>query len=99
MFGADTDEMVTPEGFRNLLFTSYKLSMDHYPEGPQTCLMVSHNQFLFICNLRYYVVLKYCTRKNRLVSSLPRNHDINMNGFDSSVGGTVVRLAIGGGFE
>ncbi|KAL0818639.1 hypothetical protein ABMA28_009064 [Loxostege sticticalis] len=39
MFGADTDEMVTPEGFRNLLFTSYKLSMDHYPEGPQTCLM------------------------------------------------------------
>jgi hypothetical protein len=42
MFGAETDDnMMTPEGFRNLLYTSYKLSMDHYPEGPQTCLMVS----------------------------------------------------------
>lgn len=42
MFGAETDDdMVTPEGLRCLLYTSYKLSMDHYPEGPQTCLMVS----------------------------------------------------------
>ncbi|KAJ0173378.1 hypothetical protein K1T71_011554 [Dendrolimus kikuchii] len=41
MFGADTDEnMVTPDGFRSLLYVSYKLSMDHYPEGPQTCLMI-----------------------------------------------------------
>lgn len=42
MFSADTDEnMVTPDGFRSLLYTSYKLSMDHYPEGPQTCLMIN----------------------------------------------------------
>ncbi|XP_026730158.1 uncharacterized protein LOC113495579 isoform X1 [Trichoplusia ni] len=42
MFSADTDEnMMTPEGLRCLLYTSYKLSMDHYPEGPQTCLMIN----------------------------------------------------------
>ncbi|CAG9791135.1 unnamed protein product [Diatraea saccharalis] len=41
MFGAETDDnMMTPDGFRSLLYTSYKLSMDHYPEGPQTCLMI-----------------------------------------------------------
>ncbi|RVE43057.1 hypothetical protein evm_012288 [Chilo suppressalis] len=41
MFGAETDDnMVTPDGFRSLLYTSYKLSMDHYPEGPQTCPMI-----------------------------------------------------------
>ncbi|KAM3957867.1 uncharacterized protein ACR2FA_008135 [Aphomia sociella] len=41
MFGAETDDnMVTPDGLRNLLYISYKLSMDHYPEGPQTCLMI-----------------------------------------------------------
>ncbi|XP_053617797.1 uncharacterized protein LOC128679521 isoform X2 [Plodia interpunctella] len=41
MFSSDTDDnTVTPEGLRSLLYTSYKLSMDHYPEGPQTCLMI-----------------------------------------------------------
>ncbi|XP_052751678.1 uncharacterized protein LOC113513485 isoform X2 [Galleria mellonella] len=41
MFGAETDDnMVTPDGLRKLLYISYKLSMDHYPEGPQTCLMI-----------------------------------------------------------
>nr|XP_049698855.1 uncharacterized protein LOC110378699 isoform X1 [Helicoverpa armigera]XP_049698856.1 uncharacterized protein LOC110378699 isoform X2 [Helicoverpa armigera] len=42
MFAAETDDnMVMPEGLRSLLYTSYKLSMDHYPEGPQTCLMIN----------------------------------------------------------
>ncbi|XP_059045941.1 uncharacterized protein LOC131841632 [Achroia grisella] len=41
MFGAETDDnMVTPDGLQKLLYISYKLSMDHYPEGPQTCLMI-----------------------------------------------------------
>ncbi|CAB3247697.1 unnamed protein product [Arctia plantaginis] len=37
----DDDNTVTPDGLRSLLYTSYKLSMDHYPEGPQTCLMIN----------------------------------------------------------
>ncbi|KAL4710126.1 hypothetical protein ACJJTC_016528 [Scirpophaga incertulas] len=42
MFGAETDEnMVTATGFRALLLTSYRLAMDHYPEGPQTCLLIN----------------------------------------------------------
>ncbi|CAG5047470.1 unnamed protein product [Parnassius apollo] len=42
MFSSETDEsVVTPDGLRNLLYISYKLSMDHYPEGPQTCLMIN----------------------------------------------------------
>lgn len=42
MFATEADEnTMEPSGLRSLLFTSYKLSMDHYPEGPQTCLMVS----------------------------------------------------------
>ncbi|XP_030032397.1 uncharacterized protein LOC115448913 isoform X2 [Manduca sexta] len=42
MFSMETDENnVTPDGLRSLLYTSYKLSMDHYPEGPQTCLMIN----------------------------------------------------------
>ncbi|KOB74164.1 Restriction of telomere capping protein 5 [Operophtera brumata] len=32
---------VTPECLRKLLYTSYKLAMDHYPEGPQTCLLIN----------------------------------------------------------
>ncbi|KPJ13418.1 hypothetical protein RR48_03919 [Papilio machaon] len=41
MFSSDSDEsVVTPDGLRSLLYISYKLSMDHYPEGPQTCLMM-----------------------------------------------------------
>ncbi|XP_060806770.1 uncharacterized protein LOC106140278 isoform X2 [Amyelois transitella] len=41
MFSSDSDEnTVTPEDLNSLLYTSYKLSMDHYPEGPQTCLMI-----------------------------------------------------------
>ncbi|KPI98968.1 PREDICTED: uncharacterized protein LOC106118012 isoform X1 [Papilio xuthus] len=42
MFTSDSDEsIVTPDGLKNLLYISYKLSMDHYPEGPQTCLMIN----------------------------------------------------------
>lgn len=42
MFATEEDEnTMEPSGLRSLLYTSYKLSMDHYPEGPQTCLMVS----------------------------------------------------------
>ncbi|XP_021205458.2 uncharacterized protein LOC114246224 [Bombyx mandarina] len=42
MFSMETDENnMTPDGLRNMLYTSYKLSMDHYPEGPQTCLMIN----------------------------------------------------------
>nr|XP_026488584.1 uncharacterized protein LOC113395230 isoform X2 [Vanessa tameamea] len=42
MFSVDADEgTVTPDDLRSLLYISYKLSMDHYPEGPQTCFMVN----------------------------------------------------------
>ncbi|XP_041971571.1 uncharacterized protein LOC121727672 isoform X2 [Aricia agestis] len=42
MFSSGTEEAaVTPEDLRTLLHISYKLSMDHYPEGPQTCLMIN----------------------------------------------------------
>ncbi|XP_049879268.1 uncharacterized protein LOC126376135 isoform X2 [Pectinophora gossypiella] len=43
MFALEDDEnTVTPDGLRSLLHTSYKLSMDHYPEGPQTCLQINN---------------------------------------------------------
>lgn len=37
-----------PSGLRSLLYTSYKLSMDHYPEGPQTCLMVNMAIYFYL---------------------------------------------------
>lgn len=41
MFSAEAEDgTVRPDDFRSLLYISYKLSMDHYPEGPQTCIMV-----------------------------------------------------------
>ncbi|GBP20822.1 hypothetical protein EVAR_14548_1 [Eumeta japonica] len=41
MFSADDEGgQVKREGVRALLHTCYKLSMDHYPEGPQTCLKI-----------------------------------------------------------
>lgn len=36
----DQEEMISQDGLRKLLMTCYKLSMDHYPEGPQLCYMV-----------------------------------------------------------
>ncbi|XP_045503405.1 uncharacterized protein LOC123700276 [Colias croceus] len=42
MFCTDTEEAtVTPDDLRSLLYVSYKLSMDYYPEGPQTCLLIN----------------------------------------------------------
>ncbi|XP_034827469.2 uncharacterized protein [Maniola hyperantus] len=42
MFSSDPEEgLITPDDLRSLLFISYKLSMDHYPEGPQTCPMIN----------------------------------------------------------
>ncbi|XP_072934094.1 uncharacterized protein [Epargyreus clarus] len=42
MFTSDPEEAtVIPDDLRSLLYVSYKLSMDHYPEGPQTCLMIN----------------------------------------------------------
>ncbi|XP_023720002.1 uncharacterized protein LOC111871259 isoform X2 [Cryptotermes secundus] len=36
--GSDIDQ----DGFRQLLLQAYKLAMDHYPEGPQTCKQLSN---------------------------------------------------------
>ncbi|CAH0391608.1 unnamed protein product [Bemisia tabaci] len=36
MFADNSDE-ITPEQFRDLLFIIYKIAMDHYAEGPQSC--------------------------------------------------------------
>jgi hypothetical protein len=33
---------ISQDGFRQLLLQAYKLSMDHYPEGPQTCKQLSN---------------------------------------------------------
>jgi hypothetical protein len=33
---------ISQDGFRQLLLQAYKLSMDHYPEGPQTCRQLSN---------------------------------------------------------
>ncbi|XP_045453828.1 uncharacterized protein LOC123663176 [Melitaea cinxia] len=42
MFSAEAEDgTVRPDDFRSLLYISYKLSMDHYPEGPQTCIMIN----------------------------------------------------------
>lgn len=42
MFSVEEEEgSVSPTALRSLLYTSYKLSMDHYPDGPQTCLAVT----------------------------------------------------------
>ncbi|CAH0713389.1 unnamed protein product, partial [Brenthis ino] len=41
MFSSDVNEStVTTDDFRSLLYVSYKLSMDHYPDGPQTDIMM-----------------------------------------------------------
>lgn len=34
---ADGKEEIDQEQFRDLLLAVYKLAMDHYPEGPQSC--------------------------------------------------------------
>ncbi|CAK1552419.1 unnamed protein product [Leptosia nina] len=42
MFCTDPEEAsVTPDDLRSLLYVSYKLSMDYYPEGPQTCMLIN----------------------------------------------------------
>ncbi|OWR54849.1 putative Ankyrin repeat domain-containing protein 13C [Danaus plexippus plexippus] len=42
MFSSEPEEgNVTPNDLRALLYISYKLSMDHYPEGPQACPMIN----------------------------------------------------------
>ncbi|KAI8441786.1 hypothetical protein MSG28_005472 [Choristoneura fumiferana] len=42
MFSVEEEEgSVSPAALRSLLYTSYKLSMDHYPDGPQTCLAIN----------------------------------------------------------
>ncbi|XP_073947904.1 uncharacterized protein isoform X2 [Choristoneura fumiferana] len=42
MFSVEEEEgSVSPAALRALLYTSYKLSMDHYPDGPQTCLAIN----------------------------------------------------------
>jgi hypothetical protein len=33
---------ISQDGFHQLLLQAYKLSMDHYPEGPQTCKELSN---------------------------------------------------------
>lgn len=33
---------ISQDGFRQLLLQAYKLAMDHYPEGPQTCKQLSN---------------------------------------------------------
>ena len=41
MFSSDPNEStVTTDDFKSLLYVSYKLAMDHYPDGPQTDFMV-----------------------------------------------------------
>ncbi|CAH2093335.1 unnamed protein product [Euphydryas editha] len=42
MFSVEAEEgTVKPDDLRSLLYISYKLSMDYYPEGPQTCIMIN----------------------------------------------------------
>ncbi|XP_063368875.1 uncharacterized protein LOC134657234 isoform X1 [Cydia amplana] len=43
MFSVEEEEegTVSAAALRALLYTSYKLSMDHYPDGPQTCLAIN----------------------------------------------------------
>uniref|UniRef100_A0A6M2DRT9 TLDc domain-containing protein n=1 Tax=Xenopsylla cheopis TaxID=163159 RepID=A0A6M2DRT9_XENCH len=38
--GSKSADSVTPDGLRNLLMTCYRLAMDHYSGGPQTCLLI-----------------------------------------------------------
>ncbi|XP_048482320.1 uncharacterized protein LOC105395159 [Plutella xylostella] len=41
MFSGGSEEGVSREQLRGLLHASYQLSMDHSPDGPQTCLMIN----------------------------------------------------------
>ncbi|KAG7303287.1 hypothetical protein JYU34_011763 [Plutella xylostella] len=41
MFSSGSEEGVSREQLRGLLHASYQLSMDHSPDGPQTCLMIN----------------------------------------------------------
>lgn len=34
---AEQSEYMQTEQFHNLLYTVYKIAMDHYPDGPQSC--------------------------------------------------------------
>lgn len=42
----DMNREIRTSNFRNLLMTCYRIAMDHYSEGPQTCILVSF--FLFL---------------------------------------------------
>lgn len=46
--GSKSADSVTPDGLRNLLMTCYRLAMDHYSGGPQTCLLVSIKRKLIV---------------------------------------------------
>lgn len=39
MFAACNPE-ISRDNFRDLIMTAYKLAMDHYPEGAQTCIKI-----------------------------------------------------------
>ena len=39
MFAACNPD-ISRDNFRDLIMTSYKLAMDHYPEGAQTCIKI-----------------------------------------------------------
>ena len=41
-YNGDSDNyFTTPEGLRSLLMCSYHISMDHYVDGPQMCLVIN----------------------------------------------------------
>jgi len=60
---ADGKEEIDQDQFRDLLIAVYKLAMDHYPEGPQSCRYIfktvqavvdSAVSLLFICLILFY---------------------------------------------
>ncbi|XP_077299419.1 uncharacterized protein LOC143920410 [Arctopsyche grandis] len=57
----EQEDMMNPDGLRMLLMTCYKLSMDHYSEGPQMCFMI-HRTLNAVINSCFH-------SKNKLSSS------------------------------
>lgn len=65
---ADGKEEIDQDQFRDLLIAVYKLAMDHYPEGPQSCRFIfktvqsvvdSAVSFKFYFNLNLIYLLIY----------------------------------------
>lgn len=66
MFADNSDE-ITPEQFRDLLFIIYKIAMDHYAEGPQSCRQTFKTiQAVVDSAVSLYYRNLYCLFSNKL---------------------------------